>query len=115
MVSYPYYFLEFWIRGSTDDEPQLWAYFHDRDDNPLFKLAINDPRYIQGGTVEAGRWKTVTIPLYDLGAVGRRISRISLQDRSGNETSEFWVDDLWLVGAKRATEKTKPSKKINGS
>jgi hypothetical protein len=97
--SSPYYFLEFYVRCSEGAEPLLWAYFSDQDGNPLLKIPVNDPRYIEGGRIRAGWWDRVFIPLTDMGAAGARVSRFSLQDRSGKGTTVFWVDDIWLLGA----------------
>ncbi|HUU38043.1 MAG TPA: hypothetical protein VMW46_07565, partial [Candidatus Desulfaltia sp.] len=108
--SYSYYFLEFYIRSSGDSEPQLWVYFHDREGKSLVRAAVNDSRYIEGGIIEAGRWKHVSIPLADLGAARRLLSRFSLQDRSGGGTTTFWVDDLRIVGATWREERPQPNK-----
>jgi hypothetical protein len=108
--SYSYYFLEFNIRSSGETEPLLWALFYDREGKPLIRVTVNDGRYIEGGTVEAARWKPVSIPLADLGAARRFLSRFSLQDRSGDGTTTFWVDDLRIVGAKWREERPRPDK-----
>lgn len=108
--SYSYYFLEFTIRSSGETEPLLWAYFHDREGKSLVRAVVNDNRYIEGGRIEPGRWKHVSIPLADLGAARRFLSRFSLQDRSGGGTTTFWVDDLRIVGAKWREERPRPSK-----
>ena len=109
--SYSYYFLEFAIRCSEESEPQLWAYFSDREGRPLVRAQVNDNRYIEAGGIQAGRWTYVCIPLADLGAARRFLSRFSLQDRSGSGTSTFWVDDLRIVGAKWREERPRPSKR----
>jgi hypothetical protein len=110
-ASYSYYFLDFYIRDSGGTEPQLWVYFYDRDGNPLLRIPVNDPRYIEGGTIESGRWKHVLIPLAEMGAVRKRLSRFSLQDRGGQGTSIFWVDDLRLIGATWRGERPRPAKR----
>jgi hypothetical protein len=108
--SYSYYFLEFSIRSSGGAEPQLWAYFHGHEGRSLVRAAVNDTRYIEGGNIEPGRWKHVSIPLADLGAARRFLSRLSIQDRSGRGTATFWIDDLRIVGAKWQVERPRPSK-----
>ena len=110
-TSYSYYFLEFHVRGSGGNGPQLWAYFYDRDGNSLLRTPVNDSRYIDGGKIEAGRWKRVCIPLADMGAARILLSRFSLQDRSGQGTATFWVDDLRIIGAKWRGERPRPIKK----
>ncbi len=108
--SYSYYFLEFYIRSSGEIEPLLWAYFHDEEGKSLVRAVVNDRRYIEDGRIEPGRWKHVSIPLADLGAARRFVSRFSLQDRSGSGTPTFWVDDLRIVGAKWREERPRPNK-----
>jgi hypothetical protein len=108
--SYTYYFLEFCVRGSGESEPLLWVYFHDREGKSLVRAAVNDKRYLEEGCIEAGRWKHVCIPLADLGANGKILSRLSIQDRSGGGTTTFWVDDLRVVGAKWREDRPRPSK-----
>jgi hypothetical protein len=109
-ASQPYYWLEFSIRGSSGKLPQLWAYFYDRSGEVLHKVPVDDRRYIEGGAVEAGIWKLVSIPLRDLAASRKALSRVSLQDRSGQGTAEFWIDDLRLVGARWPAERNKSRK-----
>ncbi len=109
--SYSYFFLEFTIRSAGEREPLLWAYFHDREGKPLVRAAVSDRRYIEGGKIEPGRWKRVSIPLAELGAARRFLSRFSLQDRSGGGTATFWVDDLRIVGAKWREDRPEPDKR----
>jgi hypothetical protein len=97
--SHSYYFLEFYVRGSGGDEPLLWVYFHDRDGNPMLRTPVNDPRFISDGRIDSARWKRVTIPLAEMGAARRPISRLTLQERGAKGTALFWVDDLRIVGA----------------
>jgi Glycoside Hydrolase Family 113 len=97
--SAPYYFLEFYIRGSSGDEPLLWVYGYDIDGKPLLRTPVNDQRYIDAGKIKAGKWSRVFIPLADMGVTRGQISRFSIQDRSGKGTTVFWIDDFWLLGA----------------
>lgn len=107
-ASQPYFWLEFFIRGSSAGSlPQLWAYFYDRTGAVLHKVRVDDRRYIEGGAVEAGIWKLVSIPLRDLAASRKVLSRVSLQDRSGQGTAEFWIDNLRLIGARWKMEREK--------
>jgi hypothetical protein len=111
-ASQPYYWLEFSVRGSSAGTPlQLWAYFYDRTGAVLRKVSVSDKRYIKGGAIAAGTWKTVSIPLSDLAASRKMLSRLSLQDRSGRGTGRFWIDDLRLVGARRKGKEARPIKK----
>ncbi|MGB7294909.1 MAG: hypothetical protein WBC70_04905 [Candidatus Aminicenantales bacterium] len=83
--SYSYYFLEFYVRSSGGAEPQLWAYFHDREGKSLVRAVVNDRRYFEGGNIEAGTVETrphpawrlrsgqkIPVPLVDPGQERRR-------------------------------------------
>ncbi len=93
----PYHWLEFWVRGSSSGE-QPWVFFNSEDE--LRARPVGDCRYVEGGTIEAGIWKRVRIPLSDLNAAGRPLTRVSIQDRSGQASTAFWVDEIRLVGAR---------------
>ena len=97
--SYMYYYLEFYVRISGGAEPLLWVYFYDQEGNPLFRAPVNDPRYIEGGHIQAGTWNRVFIPLNDMGVARAPLQRLAIQDRSGRGTTVFWVDDVRLIGA----------------
>jgi hypothetical protein len=103
--SYPYFYLEFSVRGSSSREPQLWAYFHDRTGEPILRVPVNDSRFLEGGRIDPGHWKQVLIPLQEMNALRTPLSRLTIQDRSGQGTDAFWLDDLRLVGAKWRTGK----------
>jgi len=110
-ASQPYYWLEFSVRGSSGSQPLLWAYFYDRNGSLLQRVPVNDKRYLEAGTIETGKWKFISIPLRDLAASRKALSRVSLQDRSGRGTAEFWIDDLRLVGARWPAKRNKLRKK----
>lgn len=109
--SHPYYRLEFYIRASSPNEPLLWACFSDESGKTLVHAPVNDRRWIEGGKVEAGKWKLVAIPLRDLGASKKKLSRLSLQEHGGTGTGEFWVDSLRLVGGKWRKDRGRLDKK----
>jgi hypothetical protein len=95
----PYRWLEFYVRGSPSGQQHLWAFVNAEGDVELRRRPIDDCRYIEGGIIEAGTWKLARIPLSDLDATGRSLLRVSIQDRSGQASTAFWVDELRLVGA----------------
>jgi hypothetical protein len=95
----PYHWLEFYIRGSPSGEQHLWTFFFDDHDDDLRRRPVDDCRYIEGGSIEAGTWKRVRIPLSDLNAAGRFLGGIAIPDRSGQASTAFWVDEIRLVGA----------------
>jgi len=96
--SSPYYWLEFYVRASSPGT-QLWAFFFDENGDELRKCPVDNCRYIEDGTIDVGVWKQVRIPLSDLNAADRSLTRVAIQDRSGNGTVEFWVDEMRLVAA----------------
>jgi len=56
-------------------------------------------QYIQGGSIAAGQWRLVRIPLADLGGANRVISGILVQDLAGRAQPTIYLDDLQLVGS----------------
>jgi len=95
----PYHWLEFYVRGAPSGQQRLWAFVNAEGDMEMRKRPVNDCRYIEGGGIEAEAWKRVRIPLSDLDATGRSLVRVSIQDRSGQASTAFWVDELQLIGA----------------
>jgi hypothetical protein len=95
----PYYWLEFYVRGSSLGGQRLTAFCRGEDGTELRRRPVNDCRYIEGGTIEPGTWKRVRIPLSDLNAAGRSLVTIAIQDRSGQGSNAFWVDEIRLVAA----------------
>jgi hypothetical protein len=93
-----YHWLEFYILGSSTDKPHLVAFFYAEDGTELDHVPIDDCRHIAGGTIDAGTWKLVRIPLSDLNRSGGSLSRLSIQDQN-SQGSSFWIDGLRLVGS----------------
>ena len=94
-----YHWLEFHVQGSAGQEPQLVVFFDDAGGTRLPPVPVNDCRYIGDGTIEEGEWKLVRIPLETLNPSGVSLSRLSIQNESGEQTAEFWVDGVRLVAA----------------
>lgn len=95
----PTHWLEFAIRGSSPGAYHLWASFSGEDDAELRRRPVDHCRYVEGGTIEAGTWKQVLIPLSDLDADGKILSRLSIRDRSGQATTSIWIDEIRLIGS----------------
>jgi hypothetical protein len=100
-AAHPYFWLEFAIRSPSGVLPPLWAYLYDGQGAVLRRVSINDSRYIRPGAGADGSWSIISIPLRDMGAARKILSRVSIQENSGKGTGKFWVDDLRLVGANR--------------
>jgi hypothetical protein len=93
--------LEFYIHGGTSGGQQLRVFLHGagggQSSTELPPVALNNPAYIAGGTVDAGVWKRVRIPLADLSGAGTVISRVNLQ--AVDDQPLFHVDALRLVAS----------------
>jgi hypothetical protein len=94
-----YHWLEFYVRGSSSSQPDLVAFFDGEDGTRLSPVPVNDCRHIEAGTIDAGTWKRVRIPLSDLNVPGLDLTRLSIQNKSSEDGALFWIDDIRLVGA----------------
>ncbi len=95
--STPYYWLEFYLRGSAVGDQHLWITFVDENNSILRKRPIDDRLYINGGTISSDRWKRVRIPLSDMNAAEKSLSGFMIQDRCGQESTSFWIDEIRLL------------------
>lgn len=99
-----YTWFEFFINPGSSPDRQLGLYIVGADEQVppgYLWVKINDPRYLEGGSLQANRWTRVRIPLSDLAEKYDIITRFALQDQSGSGQSEFYVDNFRLVGAAR--------------
>jgi hypothetical protein len=87
------------VRGSSPGQT-LAAFIHDANDQELRHRPVNDCRYIENGTLDPGVWKRVQIPLSHLDATGRSLTRVSIQNSSG-QPSALWIDEIRLVAIAR--------------
>ncbi|MDH7568466.1 MAG: hypothetical protein QHJ73_02605 [Armatimonadota bacterium] len=95
----PYRVLSFWIHGGAAGGQRLAVGVRDAADHVLPGpdcLPIHDHRYLAQGTVEAGVWKNVRIPLVDLQAHSATIKQIFIQDATGTGQPTFYLDDVSL-------------------
>jgi hypothetical protein len=97
-----YYWLEFYVRGGTATQPKLAVFFDSSTGTRLASVPVNDCRFIDGGTITSDAWKRVRIPVGELNVRGVDLSRLSIQDSSGQGAS-FWIDDLRFVMATSAS------------
>ena len=93
----PYTYLSFALRQNAATNALL-VYPQDADGNNLFDAPAADCRYGGGSPLPAGTWRRVLIPLDDLGAAGRPITRLTFIN-TGDTALRFWIDDLKLVAA----------------
>ena len=93
----PYYWLTFQVRAGTPDG-HLWVFFADDQGRELTKARADYWRHVQEGELCVGHWREVRIPLSSLGAQGRTIGRIIIQNRSDGPAT-LWFDEFYLVNA----------------
>lgn len=89
--------LGFFINGGEKGKQKLKVYFHDSTENGIRTPISLDKKNIAGGTVSPKKWKLVTIPLEELGAVNTTIFKISISDISGVDSPAFYVDEIKLI------------------
>jgi hypothetical protein len=94
----PWESLAFHIHGGVTGGQALRVAWED-DAGLHGSVVLNDPRYIEGGAVAAGQWRSVVIPLQDLGADNRALTRFDLQTANADDPAPFYVDDIRLVSA----------------
>ena len=92
--------LEFYIHGGTSGGQILNV--TTRKSTLLGKkertpILLNNPAYIDGGTVDAGQWKQVRIPLSDLKPKNGTISRIAIDCPPLGEQNTYYIDSIRLV------------------
>ncbi len=83
--------LTFAIAGAGASGQNIQVYVFDSAGNQL--TARNLGGYVSGG-ITSGTWKTVTIPLADLGASGKLIKGIVFQDVSGGTGASINIDSI---------------------
>jgi hypothetical protein len=93
-----YYWLEFQVRSSTGN-PGIVVFATTEDGSEQDHVPVNYCGHIQSGTIAPGAWKVVRIPLHDLNRSGQRITRLNIQNASGQQAT-LYVDSLHLVGAR---------------
>jgi hypothetical protein len=95
--SSPYYWLELYVyKGSDPSKVAVW--FIDENDNMLPDRPVEDCRYTGGQPISAGVWTRVLIPLKDLRASNRLLSRLSIGN-GYDQPLTYYVDDVRLVAA----------------
>lgn len=93
--------LEFWIHGGASGGQLLRVSFNtcpNDCERPPGGVSINDPKYIEEGTVSPNTWKLVSIPLADLDVVGVSVVKLNIIDNSSGGTQPtLFIDDVALV------------------
>ena len=90
----PYASLNFWVNGGAQAGPII-AVQALISDWPQTVVLLN--KYITGGSIAAGTWRQVSIPLADLGVANTcNMTGFWLQEYSGSAQPPFYVDDISL-------------------
>lgn len=84
--------LTFYIHGGAEGGQILDVFASDDSTTPYINLSLND--YIEGGTITAGEWKKVRIPLEDLNAPDGQIMSIFLKSTIGSAQPVFYIDKM---------------------
>lgn len=90
--------VEFYVHGGSAGNQQLQMFLRRAEAagaTALPPVSLNNPAYITGGTISAGTWKRVRIPLSALGGISTDISQIVIQ-AVGNPPL-FHLDEVRLV------------------
>jgi hypothetical protein len=87
--------LVFWIHGGATNGRSITVAAQLND---VSQPGVNLNTFIQGGSVAAGAWRKVTIPLSALNAANKtNFNGFWLQDASGGAQAAFYVDDITLT------------------
>ncbi|HEU4882771.1 MAG TPA: glycosyl hydrolase family 18 protein [Longimicrobium sp.] len=87
--------LEFYIHGGTAGGQQLVVYVEDTSGSSHPQLALDS--YVVGGSVAAGTWRKVSIPLSSLGVTTYAITEVAVMDDTGGAQPTFYVDGIQFV------------------
>lgn len=89
----PFQRLEFAIHAGGGAPPELAASLTDSSG-----AVIRTVRIAPYATARSGGWYLVAIPLSDLGATNRTITRVTLQENAGRIPPRFHVDEMRFAG-----------------
>ncbi|HEX2081322.1 MAG TPA: glycosyl hydrolase family 18 protein [Longimicrobium sp.] len=83
--------LELYIHGGTAGGQNLRVGLVDTG-GALPRVPLNS--YVEGGSVAAGTWRRVSIPMTALGATTRHVTRLVIQEAAGVSPQTFYVDEI---------------------
>ena len=87
--------LEMWVNGGvTGGQSVRLALFVGGDE---VSDGVNLSDYTESGSLPAGRWQRLRIPLAELGASGTKIYGLFFQSMSAGNESTLYIDDIALV------------------
>ncbi|MGC8880178.1 MAG: glycoside hydrolase family 113 [Anaerolineae bacterium] len=94
----PYYWLEFYVRSANSTSPRLTVFLSDENGTEGLRVPVNDCRHISGGNITT-EWKLARLRLSDLNRLGKRITRVSIQE-GGGQNASLYLANLRFVAAK---------------
>jgi GH18 family chitinase len=86
--------LEFYVHGGSAGGQQLIVQLADTGG---WRTMVPVNSYIGGGSVAAGTWRKVSMPLSALGITSLAITDLVIQDNSGGAQPTFYVDQIQFV------------------
>lgn len=86
--------LEFYVHGGTSGGHNLVVYL---GDTAGWRTMVAVNSYVAGGSVAAGAWRRVSIPLSALGITSYAITDLVIHDNSGGAQPVFYVDQLQFL------------------
>lgn len=87
--------LEFYVHGGTAGGQNVRVYLVDSNGTSLTKVPLNS--YVEGGSVAAGAWRKVSIPLSAMGVGTNPVQRLVFQDGAGGVQPTFHLDYIRFV------------------
>jgi len=92
----PYTWIEFFVYSEMEIDLQL--FLAAADGTPLPSAPVEDCRHVAGGVLSPGAWQRVRIPLSELNPENKLVTRINIQNATGGEAVQYWLDEMRLVG-----------------
>jgi GH18 family chitinase len=86
--------LEFWVHGGTAGGQNLIVQLADTGG---WRTMVPLNGYVAGGSVAAGTWRKVSIPLSTLGITTLAITDLVIQDNSGGAQPVYYVDQVQFI------------------
>lgn len=87
--------LEFYVHGGTAGGQDMVVQLGEPDGTWLAQIPVNS--YVESGSVAAGTWRKVSIPLSTLGVTSHPITELTIVDDAGGAQPTFYVDDIRFV------------------
>jgi chitinase len=87
--------LEFWIHGGTAGGQPLVVYIEDTSGASHPQVPVSS--YVTGGSIAAGTWRKVSIPLSALGVTTYPITELAIMEDAGSAQPTWYVDQVEFI------------------